>query len=107
MREVAPREGGLEGGLELGLDEGFDVLPFVCWMLSKLLSDRSRWTSLFSLVGVFFPVLENMRVSRAAMVALVGFPVGEKAGGGRSFAWADRFMPATARATEASPSRGS
>jgi hypothetical protein len=61
-----------------------DVLPFVWGTLSKLLSDRSRWTSLFSLVGVFFPVLENMRVSRAAMVAFVGFPAGEQAGGGRS-----------------------
>lgn len=82
VREFAPLEGGLEGGLE----EGFDVLPFVWGTLSKLLSEW--WTSLFSLVGVFFPVLENMRVRRAAMVALVGFPAGESAGGGRSFAFA-------------------
>lgn len=88
MREVAPREGGLDGGLDAGREDGFEVLPLVCWMLSKLLSDRSRWTSLFSLVGVFFPVLENMRVRRAAIVALVGFPAGESAGGGRSWPFA-------------------
>jgi len=76
-------------------------------MLSKLLSDRSRCTSC-SRVGVDFPVPENMRVKREAMVALVGLP-GERAGEGRTspFGWADRFMPAKARVTEGSPSRGS
>lgn len=108
-REFSPLEGGLEGGLEAGRDGGFEVLPLRGWILSKLLSDRSRGTSLFSLVGVFFPVLENMRVRRAAMVAFVGLPAGDNAGAGRAspFAWAARFMPARARVTEASPSRGS
>lgn len=108
VREFSPLEGGLEGGLEAGRDDGFEVLPLRGWILSKLLSDRSRGTSLFSLGGVFFPVLENMRVRRAAIVDLVGLAAGD-AGGGRAspFAWAARFMPAMARVTEASPSRGS
>jgi hypothetical protein len=76
-------------------------------MLSKLLSERSRCTSC-SRGGVDFPVLENMRVRREAMVALVGLP-GERAGEGSTspLGCADRVMPAKARVTEASPSRGS
>jgi hypothetical protein len=77
VREFSPLEGGLEGGLEAGRDDGFEVLPLRGWILSKLLSDRSRGTSLFSLGGVFFPVLENMRVRRAAIVDLVGLAAGD------------------------------
>lgn len=79
------------------------------WILSTLLSDSSRGTSLFSLLAVCFAVVENMRVRRAAIVALVGLPAEDNAGAGRAspFAWAARFMPARARATEASPSGGS
>lgn len=79
VREFSPLEGGREGGLEAGRDDGFEVLPLVGWILSKLLSDRSRGTSAFSLFGVCFPVLENMRVRREAMVALVGLPAGDNA----------------------------
>jgi hypothetical protein len=97
--------------LELGLEEGFEVgldcliLAFEgALMLSVLLSEKSRCDSCS--FGVDFPVLENMREMRLAMVGLAIFAGVGGTGRTSPFA-ADRFMPAKARVTWGSPSRES
>ena len=86
---------------------GLDCLPLPLldgFTLSVLLSEKSRWAS--GSFEVVFPVLENIREMRFAIVGLAVFAGGGGVGRISPFA-ADKFMPARARVTEGSPSRGS
>lgn len=102
------REGALDEGLDVGLD-GL-ALPLTGDLMLSVLSKDSRAESdsfgSFDSFWEDFPVFENMRVRRFAIVDFVGF-AGAGGMGCASPCAADKFMPARARVTWGSPSRGS